>query len=721
MNQTVRQYFHSLGKMNKCLYQDELTNDMKSHVEFLRNDSANYCNDTKDEILSDINITLEDVIEAVNGTKNNKSPGLDLITYELIKNGGDGLAESLLKLFKRLVTLKSTPKEWNKGIIVPIFKKGDKKDLNNYRGITLTSCVSKIFNRIISKAISNFLEDHNILSEIQGGFRKDHRCEDHIFTLKSILATRLAENRPTFLAFLDFRKAFDTVWREGLLTIAWKLGIRGNAWNLIDCMYTDVQAKVSFGEIDTDFFDIEDGVKQGCVLSPILFCIYINELAKHFKECNMGVNICDVQIGCLFWADDVVLIANDERELQKMLDVATSFSRIWRLGFNYEKSKVVICGKHPNKNQIWKLGDNVISTCNSYKYLGVHISNNLSDHTHVSEVIKKGNRLIGYIKSILDGQDDFNRIYYGDILWRTLALPCINYACAVWTCSNADIKSLENLQSQMARFILKASRNTPIAALYGDLGWQSISSMQDYIKVNYYARLNCMEMHRWPKLLFNTLQSIECNIDNLRFKWLSSIRSALDNCKLGNVFKYDSAANPHWVKSYFKRRNCQMYECLWYDNAKSKSSLNDYVMFKTDLRMEDYLLDNSDFNGVSLKFKARSNTLPLNGRVHTWKAGVDEICPLCNNGKEDLRHFLFSCSALNSVRVDEFSKLESSLFSQDLHALWQIFMAGNEDLKICLMLGDPWDQSDRSKCFDIFCKGYLKRAWSLRSSILKDP
>ena len=86
-----------------------------------------------------------------------------------------------------------------------IFKKGNKNDLNNYRGITLTSCVSKIFNRIVANSISTFVENNNILSEVQGGFRKNHRCEDHVFTLKSIAATRLAENKQTYMAFLDFR------------------------------------------------------------------------------------------------------------------------------------------------------------------------------------------------------------------------------------------------------------------------------------------------------------------------------------------------------------------------------------------------------------------------------------------------------------------------------------------------------------------------------------
>ena len=90
-----------------------------------------------------------------------------------------------------------------------------------------------------------------------------------------------------------------------------------------------------------------------------------------------------------------------------------------------------------------------ITEVDHYKYLGFHISRNLSDHVHVNEMIKKGNRLIGYIKSIINSHDNFNRVYYGNILWKTLALPAINYACAVSSFSASDYKRLENLQRQI--------------------------------------------------------------------------------------------------------------------------------------------------------------------------------------------------------------------------------------------------------------------------------
>jgi len=300
MKQSIMQYWHTLGKMEMTIKDD--SNDIAKVVRKIRNGETNVGLQSN-VLLNDIVITYDDVKDAISSAKNNKSPGLDMITNELLKNGGIGLINSLVKLFNHLILLGSTPRDWNKGIIVPIFKKGNKNDLNNYRGITLTSCVSKIFNRIIANYISNFVEENNILSEIQGGFRKDHRCEDHVFSLKSIAAMRHAENKETYMAFLDFRKAFDTVWRDGLLSVAWNLGIRGKFWSILNSLYQNVQCNVKFGDIVTDFFDVEEGVKQGCVLSPILFCLYINELSKMLDEHNVGIHILGVNIKCLFWAE----------------------------------------------------------------------------------------------------------------------------------------------------------------------------------------------------------------------------------------------------------------------------------------------------------------------------------------------------------------------------------------------------------------------------------
>ena len=134
----------------------------------------------------------------------------------------------------------------------------------------------------------------------------------------------------------------------------------------------------------------------------------------------MGVRINDNWLGGLFWADDIVLLANNEHEMNKMLNIATIFAKEWKLNFNFDKSNILIIGKRINKDKQWKMGDSYIVEAESYKYLGVIISRNLNDHKQFESVLKKGNRLIAYIKSVINNFDNFSRVYYGDILWRTI-------------------------------------------------------------------------------------------------------------------------------------------------------------------------------------------------------------------------------------------------------------------------------------------------------------
>ena len=124
------------------------------------------------------------------------------------------------------------------------------------------------------------------------------------------------------MALLDLSKAFDRVWREGLFALLWESGIQGKSWRLIKEIYRNVENKVVFGDFESDWFEQEYGVKQGCVLHPTLFSVLMNDLVNMLRQSNIGIDITSQLINCLLFADDVVLMANSQDELQKLLQIS---------------------------------------------------------------------------------------------------------------------------------------------------------------------------------------------------------------------------------------------------------------------------------------------------------------------------------------------------------------------------------------------------------------
>ena len=161
---------------------------------------------------------------------------------------------------------------------------------------------------------------------------------------------------------------------------------------------------------------------------------------------------------------------------------------------------------------------------------------------------------------------------------------------------------------------------------------------------------------------------------------------SLIDCGYDQVFRsvYNHNYNPHWVNS-FQHTNRNHCNINWYNTAGNKSSLYNYVYFKKQPYLECYLLDKEDFYGVSLKFKAKSNTLNLNSRTSSWAGSqTDGLCNLCNNNaSEDIEHFMLSCNATDDLRTDEFHKLEQRLIERGLHAAWNLFNTGENDIKLC--------------------------------------
>ena len=185
----------------------------------------------------------------------------------------------------------------------------------------------KLFALVVERQFMGYLENNDILGELHGAYRRGRRLEDHIFTLKGICSMRKDDHKKTWLAFLDISKAFDTISRDRLFGNLWDLGVQGKAWRLIRNLYSKVENKVIFGLIETSWFEVMNGVKQGCILSPTLFTTAMTDLVAMLNKEKLGVNCLNLLIPALLYADDIVLMAENDEQLTKMLAVSDTFAR----------------------------------------------------------------------------------------------------------------------------------------------------------------------------------------------------------------------------------------------------------------------------------------------------------------------------------------------------------------------------------------------------------
>ena len=223
--------------------------------------------------------TEQEILKCIRALKNNKAPGVDCITNEMLKNVPPNVLSVITTVFNIILDTGVVPISWASGLIKPIYKnKGDEKDVDNYRAITLVRCFGKLFTSLLNSRLTVMLEENNVLSEAQAGFRADHSTIDHIFALKTIVELYLAQGRRLFCAFVDYKKAFDTVSR----TILWKKllaqGVHGKIFNVITNLYANAKSCVVTNGNMSKFFDSKIGVKQGENLSPLLFSLFLNDI-----------------------------------------------------------------------------------------------------------------------------------------------------------------------------------------------------------------------------------------------------------------------------------------------------------------------------------------------------------------------------------------------------------------------------------------------------------
>ena len=271
-----------------------------------------------------------------------------LLDYEHIRYAGPPLWNLLFILYQECFCQFSVPKNIRKGIILPLFEgKGAKaNNKDGYRGITLFPTLCKIYEMVLLNRLEKFAADRGYFSELQFGFREGVGCIEASFTILETINHMLERGSKVFSCFLDVRKAFDTVWIDGLLYKLFNdLGIKGRMWLAIKDLYTDVKAQVLYsGELSREF-DVSQGTGQGRILAPFMYKVYINSLLQKLSNHCYAISINSLSLPAPSFADDVTLLALFPSFLKTFLNICHQCSVTWTYEFNHTKSGVVTFGE----------------------------------------------------------------------------------------------------------------------------------------------------------------------------------------------------------------------------------------------------------------------------------------------------------------------------------------------------------------------------------------
>ena len=320
-----------------------------------------------------------EIDSAINALRRFTAAGPDQIPNAFLKLLGPVAREALLVLFNRIWASGKWPQDWREAVVVPIFKKGNRADPADYRPICLTSCVSKLFERVLLDRLSAWSERLGVLAEEQAGFRAGRSTLDQLFILHEVCGQRKERKLPSFLAFLDIRRAYDRVWKAGLELRLWEAGIRGQMFDFLCSMLNSNSVRrVAINGGLSDPFEATIGLAQGAVLSPLLFCIFINGLRDALSAKGLGVKFGDRRISLLLYADDVVLIAKSPEQLQQMLDIVSDYAKRWRFRLNTKPGKSNVVPVPASKRNLARcdaanlhVSDGPLHTSKDYRYLGI--------------------------------------------------------------------------------------------------------------------------------------------------------------------------------------------------------------------------------------------------------------------------------------------------------------------------------------------------------------
>jgi hypothetical protein len=406
--------------------------------------------------------THDNILDAIKVLKSGKSSGKDGLRAEAFKHANKSIVVYLCIFFNAVICHGYIPRDLMDTIIVPIVKdkKGNLESKDNYRPIALTTVMSKIFEILILNCYQGFL----VTTDNQFGFKQYHSTDLCVYTFKQVIEYYKRNSSPMYICFLDASKAFDRVNHKMLFS---KLLHRNVPYVIVRVLcfwYANQLFYVKWGHVMSASFNVTCGVRQGGILSPVLFNVYIDSLSVKLRSVSSGCYINSVSYNHLIYADDTVLLAPSPKALQTLINVCINFAKDHDLVFNTKKTKFMYIKSDNLRNLFvptFYIGETVITMVHDETYLGYILNECFTDDDHMMKEMRnlfaRGNMLMRNFSHCSE-----------DVKIALFKTFCSNiYCCALWynfkSCSEKKIHVAGN---KVFKALMKVPRDFSASTLF---------------------------------------------------------------------------------------------------------------------------------------------------------------------------------------------------------------------------------------------------------------
>lgn len=612
--------------------------------------------------------TICEIKKMIRKLKNGKAVGFDLISNEMIKTSAEIMLPLLTKVFNLILKTSKSPSNWKFGYIFPIYKKkGDVSDPGNYRGITVTSCLCKLFSAVLNQRLEHFISKNHILNDCQSGFRKKARTSDNIFIIKSIVNKYFNMGKKIYCCFVDFKKAFDSVWHDGLFYKLASYGINGNFLKYIKHLYSSMESCLKFPQGISNFFQVKIGTRQGDVLSPTLFNLFINDIIDQLQSVNSDPAIIDnYKVTTLLYADDLVIISTSPKGLQSCIDVLSNYCKKWKLQINKDKSKIMIFEKNKEKNVItpkFRIDGELLCEVSEFVYLGTLLDKKCNLKCSADALSNKGSKAL-YVLMKMINSNNLNP-HVAIRLFNCYIKPIITYNCEVWgSCffkcllekeetrfmKSFDKYSFENIMTKFCKWILGVNKYTSNCGSRAELGVYPIMFHIFKHTINYLKHIPDSD----NGILKAALENDKSLKSNSIFNSVSDILQFLNTKNTSAGISLTSpekdimnSLEVNYQKSFFTFINIDKR-----DNPNQKNKLRTYRTFKTQYVYEDYLniINNRSILSKFARFRLSNHDLYIEKGRHLGIDANRRLCPFDCGKIEDEFHFFSECICNGEIR-----------------------------------------------------------------------